>query len=48
MMRIEDQNTEYRDKDRVNRVYESEYRDLPAYEESSSKMALKSSFDFLA
>ena len=47
-MGIKDQNTEYRDKDRVNGVYEGEYRDLPEYEESSSKMALNASFDVLA
>ena len=47
MMRIKDQNTEYRDKDRVNGVCEGEYRDLPAYEESSSNMAMNASFDFL-
>jgi len=39
---------EHRDKDMVNEVYGSEYRDLPKYGESSSKMTLKSTFAFLA
>ena len=49
MMEMKIENTEYRDKDRGNGVCKCEYRDLPAYEESSSSnMALNASFAFLA
>ena len=45
---MKNENTEYRDKDRGNGVCKCEYRNLPAYEESSSNLAVNASFDLLA
>ena len=45
---MKNENTKYRDKDSENGVCKCEYTNLPAYEESSSNLAMNASFDFLA
>ena len=45
---MKNENAKYRDNDSENGGFKCEYTDLPAYEESSSNMALNASFFFFA